>query len=213
MLAPLINSLLSLPGFVVKVATQDFHHSTHISFASNHDPPNNRPFESFIDMNNPAPGKHGQTKPQRLWPVHCVQNTPGDQIIPEIGVDKLDLVVKKGMDERVEMYSAFADAFGNTDCVASGGVNIDLTNVLREKGVTDVYVVGLAGDYCVKSTAVDAAKQGFKTWVVAEGTKCVDPEKGWDDAKKELESFQVTVISIDGQEIERVRAQAEKTVA
>jgi len=112
--------------------------------------------------------------------------------------------VKKGMDERVEMYSAFADAFGNK-CVESKGVNVDLAESLKEKGITDVYVVGLAGDYCVKSTAIDAAKEGFKSWIIAEGVKSVDPGQGWEDAQKEMADNNVKVVSADGPEVRLVK--------
>ena len=86
---------------------------------------------------------------QRLWPVHCVQSTPGSDIIDEIDMSKVDLVIHKGMDARVEMYSAFSDSFGNLTA-GQGGVSHDLESILKEKGISHVYVVGLAGDYCVK---------------------------------------------------------------
>jgi len=192
---------------VVKIATQDFHPVDHISFASNHPGPNNRAFESFITMQNPAPGKEGETKQQQLWPVHCVADTAGASIVLEIEADKIDLHVKKGMDKRVEMYSAFTDAFGNNDCATTKGVNVDLAAALAERKVSDVFVVGVAGDYCVKYTAIDAAERGFKTWVIEEGTKCVVPELGWAKAKAEMETHDVKVIAAAGPELARVRAQ------
>ncbi|KMU79467.1 isochorismatase hydrolase family protein [Coccidioides immitis RMSCC 3703] len=99
-LVPLINELIGYPGFVLRIATQDFHPATHISFATNHPAPNNKPFESYITMKNPAPGKESITMPQRLWPVHCVQHTPGAELLPGIEKEKFDLIVRKGMDER-----------------------------------------------------------------------------------------------------------------
>lgn len=201
-IAPLINTLLSLP-FAIRIATQDYHPPTHISFAVNHAPPNNRPFESSIAMTNPAPGKETETKPQQLWPVHCVKGTEGAKIIPEVDTGKVDLVVKKGMDARVEMYSAFEDAFGNVDPGISA--DRDIKGVLREKGVTDVFVVGLAGDYCVKWTAVDAVKAGFRAWVVEEGTRCVVPE-GWERVREDLMGIGVGFVDVDGNEIGRVKA-------
>ncbi|PGH08692.1 hypothetical protein AJ80_07813 [Polytolypa hystricis UAMH7299] len=204
-IAPIINQLLALRGFVVRVATQDFHPVDHVSFATNHSPPNNRPYESFIEMKNPAVGKkESETKPQRLWPVHCVQESPGAAIIPEIEIDKIDVFVTKGMDARVEMYSAFADAFGN-DSLGTG-VNIDLSATLRERNVSDVFVVGIAGDYCVKSTAIDSVRKGFKTWVVEEAVKSVDPGAGWEAARKELAQYGVGVISAGGPELARIKA-------
>ncbi|OJD14765.1 hypothetical protein AJ78_04915 [Emergomyces pasteurianus Ep9510] len=204
-LAPVINSLLSLPGFVVKISTQDFHPLSHVSFAITHPPPNYIPFQSTIALKNPAPGKETETKPQRLWPVHCVANTPGACIIPEIDAGKISVNIRKGMDARVEMYSAFGDVFGNCNCVETGGVNLDLEAVLREHQASDVFIVGVAGDYCLKSTIVDAADKGFRCFVVEEGTKCVDQGEGWETAKKEMEDHGVRIVSIDGPEVARIK--------
>ncbi|KAJ5103840.1 isochorismatase family hydrolase [Penicillium argentinense] len=196
-IAPLINTLLAQPGFVARVATLDWHPTDHISFASNHPAPNNKPFESFIEMQNPAPGKETEIKLQQLWPVHCVADSPGAAIIPEIESNRVDLLVYKGKHSQVEMYSAIADAFGNLDpAVTAQSVNMDLISALRAKGVTDVFVVGLAGDYCVKCTAVDAVKAGFRSWLIEEGTKCVVPA-GWDTVKEELRAAGVSVIHAD----------------
>lgn len=197
------NDLLSFESFAIRIATQDWHPEYHISFARNHPPPNNRPFESFITMANPAPGKETQTKPQQLWPVHCVSRTKGASIIPEVETNRIDLFVKKGLDPRVEMYSAFEDAFENTDSTKS--VDTDLKGVLRAKNVTDVFIVGLAGDYCVKCTALDAVKAGFKAWVVEEGTKCVVPGLGWETTKEALKDAGVRIVSLHGPEIEALR--------
>ncbi|KAJ5608813.1 hypothetical protein N7528_009380 [Penicillium herquei] len=196
LIAPLINSLLAQPGFVSRIATQDYHPANHISFASNHPAPNNRPFESFIEMKNPnpAPGQDPETKLQQLWPVHCVEGTSGADVIPEIEAERFDLVIQKGRHSQVEMYSAFADAFGNLDpSVTRQSVTVDITSELQAKGVTDVFVVGVAGDYCVKSTAIDAVKAGFRSWLIEEGTKCVNPA-GWDQIKEELSIAGVSVI-------------------
>lgn len=206
-LAPLINGLLNEPGFSFKVATQDWHPTKHISFASNHPPPNNKPFECFVDMKNLVGGKPEETMKQRLWPVHCVQGSRGAEIIDEIDKSKADLIIKKGMDERVEMYSAFSDSFGNLTA-GSGGVSHDLTSILHDQGISDVYVVGIAGDYCVKATAIDAAKSGFRSYVVEEGQKCVDPNRGWNDTKSDFQRQGVQLISLSGPEIERVRARS-----
>ena len=197
-LSSLINSLLSLP-FEVKVATQDFHPKDHVSFASNHPPPNNKPFESSIEISNTAKGREQETKLHMLWPIHCVQGTPGASIIPEIDGSKLDIVVKKGMDAQVEMYSAFADAFGNRDHKV--GVSVDLEDALHKHGITDVFVVGVAGDYCVKYTAIDASKAGFKSWVIEEGTECVDSGKGWEETKSDFAKSGVKLVRADGHQV------------
>ncbi|KAL4811018.1 Isochorismatase-like protein [Aspergillus unguis] len=199
-LAPTINALLRHPGFAVRVASQDYHPPNHISFASIHPPPNNIPFESSITMANPAAGKETETKKQTLWPVHCVRETPGAEIIPEIDATKLDLIVTKGMDPRVEMYSAFADAFGNQDS-AIVSVNANLRSYLTDRDITDVYIVGVAGDYCVKYTAIDAAKAGFKSYVVQDATECVVPGSGWDETRRALDETGVRIVRSDGPEI------------
>lgn len=201
-LAPIINSLLANPGFAVRVATRDFHPENHISFAPNHPAPNNIPFDSYITMNNPEPGKQGETKSQRLWPVHCVQDTPGADIIPEIDQTKIDLHVKKGLNPQVEMYSAFADAFGNFHSTGpEQSVDVDLLAYLRERDVTDVFVTGVAGDVCVKFTAIDAAKAGFNSHFVEDATRCVD---SLEDTKEELRATGVLIVRSDGPEIAQI---------
>jgi nicotinamidase-related amidase len=197
----MINDLLSLP-FAFKIATQDFHPANHISFASNH--PGAKPFETFIDMKNLVGGKPEETMKQRLWPVHCVQGTIGSDIIDEIDKSEVDMTIRKGMDSRVEMYSAFSDSFGNLTA-GQGGVSHDLESILKEKQISHVYVVGLAGDYCVKATAVDAAKAGFESYVIEEAQRCVDHSQGWNDAKSDFEKMRVGVISIVGDEVKMVK--------
>jgi nicotinamidase-related amidase len=113
-------------------------------------------------------------------------------------MSKIDKVVEKGQVKEVEMYSAFYDPLEKPRVSDSG-----LAGVLREKGVTDVYCVGLAFDYCVKCTAVDAAKEGFKTYVVGEGTRAVDPSV-WEEVKGELRGKGVEVVSLDGEAVARV---------
>ncbi|KIW55145.1 hypothetical protein PV05_07451 [Exophiala xenobiotica] len=201
-IVPLVNRLLASPKFALKVATQDWHPKDHVSFAANHVAPNNRPFESFIDMKNLVANKPEQTMKQRLWPVHCVQQTNGAEIIDEIDLSKIDTTVKKGMDSRVEMYSAFSDSFGNMTAGA-GGVNLDLADLLRARKITHVYVVGLAGDYCVKDTALGSAKAGFTTYVIEEAQRCVDPT-AWPDVKAELSQGSVSLISVESDEGKRV---------
>ncbi|KAK2756941.1 NAD(+) salvage pathway protein [Arachnomyces sp. PD_36] len=208
-LAPLINSLLSLPGFVFRAATLDFHPPDHVSFATNHPEPNNKPFESVVQVTNPSQPSE-TTIPQRLWPPHCIRDTPGSHIIPELDTSKIDLFVRKGLKKDVDMYSAFFDAFGNQDPVGSGSVSVDLTGALRERGVTDVFVVGVAGEYCVKFTAVDAVKVGFRTWVVEEGTRCVVPGRVWDEAREEMRGKGVGVVGVDGVEMGWVRGRQEE---
>lgn len=194
-IVPSINELLDLP-FVIKVATKDFHPKDHISFASNHAAPNNKPFESTVTITNPLnPEERIET---RLWPDHCVQGTEGSELLPELDVSKVDRIVEKGQDKRVEMYSAFADPF-TSPCVARS----DLAKTLRDADITDVFVVGLAADYCVKYTALGAQKEGFKTWVVGDVTKAVDPSS-LEDVQKDYDAAGVNVIGKDDAALQKV---------
>ncbi len=109
------------------------------------------------------------------WPVHCVQNTYGAEFHPDLQVDKIDRVLLKGTQNKDDGYSVF-DA-----------TNISLADFLREEGVTDLYVCGLATDYCVKATALDACKQGFRTYVITDAVAAVNLNGG--DDKKALEEM------------------------
>lgn len=154
-------------------------------------------------MSNHVGGKPSQTMQQLLWPVHCVQNTPGAELVDTLNTSTIDLVVEKGTDERVEMYSAFSDSFGNLTA-GKGGVSFDLAEKLREKGVEEVYVVGIAGDYCVNFTALDAAKAGFRTFVVAEGTKCVVPEAFETTVKEGFDKAGVEVVQVNEDKLKKL---------
>jgi nicotinamidase-related amidase len=179
---------LDLP-FAVKVGSQDWHPKDHISFDSQHDPANYKAFESWVEVSNPANPK--EKEKLQLWPVHCVQDTDGANIIPEINSSKLELIVKKGLDRRTEMFSAISDMFGNKEGVAT----VDLASYLKGKGVTHVYAVGLTGDCCVRYTALDAVKEGFRVFVIEDGVKSVDQgQKGWGEARDELEAAGVKII-------------------
>ena len=187
--------------FALKVATRDFHPLDHVSFHTSHGPPNNKPFESFVNIHDPS--NESRTYEIPIWPVHCVQGTKGAEIIPEIDVSKLNMIVEKGRDKRLEMFSAFADVFGNK---SSDAASIDLADTLKDAGITHVFVVGLAGDYCVGCTAVDAKKEEFEVYVIEDVTRSVDAgEKGWGAYKKEMEKIGIKIIRFDGPEVQRVR--------
>lgn len=189
---PTINTLLALP-FPLKLATQDWHPPTHTSFSSNH--PHSAPFTSTHTIAHPSdPSRSYATT---LWPDHCVQGSPGAALLPGLRADLLHGVLKKGRREDVEMYSAFYDPFRLEDSGLAGR--------LRGEGVGTVFVVGLAGDYCVRATALDARGEGFEVVLVEEGTRCVDPG-AWGRVKGELEGEGVKVVSVEGDEVARVRA-------
>lgn len=190
----MLNALLALP-FALKLATRDFHPKSHISFASNH--PSAKPYTSTTTITDPADPSRSYTT--TLWPDHCVQLTPGAELAEELDQKLLDDVVDKGMISSVEMYSAFYDPFEVSDSGLAGR--------LKRNGVTHVFVVGLAADYCVKATAEDAAKEGFKTYIVEEATKPVAPEK-WQEVREEIIKGGVKMVSMDGDEVAQVKALA-----
>ena len=196
---PVVNDLLKLP-FVLKVATKDHHPRDHISFASNHE--GKQPFTSFATIRNP--NNPNEAYESRLWPDHCIVGTVGNELVKELDVGKVDLVVHKGTDPRVEMYSAFKPPLGDPPLKESES---ELENALKEKGVTDVYFVGLAGDYCVRFSAIDCAKAkdaGWNTYVIEEGIRCVDPGVGWEEARAEMSDAGVKVVSVKDTVVQRI---------
>ncbi|EMC99796.1 hypothetical protein BAUCODRAFT_63250, partial [Baudoinia panamericana UAMH 10762] len=192
-IAPAINELLELP-FALKLATRDFHPRDHVSFASNHT--GKKPFTDSHTFTNPENPEEKETT--LLWPDHCVQGTPGCELISELDTSKLDFVQDKGQDKRVESYSAFGPPFQNPEISMSG-----LYQRLIQAGITDVFCCGLAFDYCVKHTAVDAAKKGFKTYVIEDATKGI--ERTSDGHAATLEAYRevgVRVISTTAEELQ-----------
>ena len=199
-IAPTINSLLALP-FALKIATKDAHPQDHVSFATSHSP-QHKAFESVFRIANPSDRTESYEIP--LWPPHCVQNTKGAEIIPEIDVSNVDQVIEKGKDSRVEMFSGFADVFGTRSAKAASH---DLAELLHQHGITHVFIVGLAGDYCVKCTALDAEKEGFEVYVVREATRSVNAgEQGWGAATNEMKKAGIEIISTEGPELARVKS-------
>lgn len=197
-LARVWNDLLSLP-FAVKLATRDYHPKDHISFASQH--PGKEPFTSTHTIKNPE--NHGDKAfTTLLWPDHCIQGTPGCEFIPELDQSKLTQTIEKGQDKRVESYSAFGPVYRNPPVGMSG-----LGDTLKNEGITDLYVVGLALDYCVKHTAIDAVEHGFKTYVIEDATKAVDQsDEGLAATRKELQDSGVILIDLNSKELDAVKA-------
>ncbi len=146
------------PAFDLVVATQDWHPADHGSFAANH--PGSRPGEQ-IDLAG---------LPQILWPVHCVQGTPGAELHPRLDRSRIARVFPKGTDPSVDSYSGF---FDNGRRSSTG-----LGEYLNQHGVTDVYVCGLATDYCVKATGLDAVGLGFKTYLIEDACRGVELQPG-----------------------------------
>lgn len=191
-LAPVINTLLSYP-FTLKVATRDWHPPNHASFAVNH--PGASPFTSTHTITHPSDA--GRTYTTTLWPVHCLADSLGAALIPELHTSLVDAVVDKGQRVDREMYSAFYDPFGESD---SG-----LAAMLKDKGVTHVFVTGVAFDYCVRATAVHAAAEGFATVVVGDATRAVKADD-WDAVVEDLKRQGVRVVASDSAEVQRVKS-------
>ncbi|EFX03713.1 isochorismatase family protein [Grosmannia clavigera kw1407] len=196
-----INSLLALP-FSLCVATKDWHPQDHISFASNH--PGKRPYVDYATVTNPL--NPAETPYEtRLWPDHCVQGSPGAELIPELDHTHIHKIIEKGTNKDVEMYSAFYDPFEHPRVCDSGLAALLRSPSEKSTAITHVYVVGLAADYCVRCTALDARKEGFVTYIVQEATRPVDPA-GWLTEQQQIQAAGVGIISIDGPEVARVKA-------
>ena len=144
--------------FDLIVATQDWHPKDHGSFASNH---RGKHPGDMIELGG---------LPQVLWPDHCVQGSRGAQFHPVLDRARVTKVFRKGTDKEIDSYSTF---FDNAHRKSTG-----LGEYLEEQKVTDVYLLGLATDYCVKYSALDAVKLGFKTHVVIDGCRGVELKRG-----------------------------------
>ncbi len=153
---PIANALMR--EFPLVVATQDWHPANHKSFAANH---LWRKPGQVIDLNG---------LPQILWPIHCVQDSFGALFVPALEMERVHRVFQKGTDPEIDSYSGF---FDNGHRKSTG-----LGDFLKEQGVTEVYVLGLATDYCVKYTALDAVDLGFRTYLIEDACRGVNLQAG-----------------------------------
>jgi nicotinamidase/pyrazinamidase len=147
-----VNSLAA--RFRHVVLTQDWHPRDHLSFASSH--PGKRPFEIVT-------ASYG---PQVLWPDHCVQGTPGAEFHPALRAPHAALVLRKGHDRTIDSYSTF---YENDRKTPTG-----LVGYLRERGVSRIFLAGLAFDFCVRYSAEDARREGFDTFVIEDACRSID---------------------------------------
>ena len=147
-----INRLSQRFGHVA--VTQDWHPSGHSSFATSH--PGSSPFETMAMPYGP----------QTLWPDHCVQGTLGAALHPQLSIERAELIIRKGFRPEIDSYSAF---FENDQRTPTG-----LAGYLRERGLKKIFLVGLATDYCVHYSAVDARRLGFDTVVIEAGCRAID---------------------------------------
>jgi nicotinamidase/pyrazinamidase len=163
---PVINRLAA--RFDNVVATQDWHPREHVSFTSAH--PGRKPFETVqLDYGS-----------QVLWPPHCVQGTRGAELHPELKIPQAQLVIRKGHHREIDSYSAFMEADRKT---ATG-----LAGYLRERGLQQLFVCGLATDFCVAWTALDGRAAGFEVSVIEDACRAIDLEgslaRAWSEMQR-----------------------------
>ena len=170
-IVPLVNELTA--HFDLVVATQDWHPQSHKSFASNH--PDKNPFDKIL-----LGGLD-----QVLWPDHCVQGSRGADFHPQLQMECVEAIFRKGMDPGIDSYSGF---FDNGHKKSTG-----LAGYLAERKVKSVYVCGLAGDYCVSYTARDSLQIGFKTVIIEDATRAID-NAGFEKAKEDILALGGTVL-------------------
>ena len=172
---PAINRLCE--KFRHVVLTQDWHPPTHLSFASSH--PGRQPFETIT-----AP--YG---PQRLWPDHCVQATPGAEFRRDLVAPRAALVVRKGFRREIDSYSAF---YENDHTTPTG-----LTGYLRERGFTRVFLAGLAFDFCVRFSAEDAHRVGFLVTVIEDACRGIDVDGSVAATRQSLAAIGAQLIAAE----------------
>jgi nicotinamidase/pyrazinamidase len=173
LITPYINKLIQSKDYDFIVATKDWHPKDHKSFASN----NNKSVGEFIKLNGVL---------QIMWPDHCIKGTVGAQLHSALDQDNIDFIFTKGSNKEIDSYSAF---FENDLQTKTG-----LDEFLKAKSVTNIDVVGLALDYCVKATAIDAQSLGYNTTVLLEGTKAVNLNEG--DDKKAIELLRSKKVKV-----------------
>lgn len=170
---PVINKVM--PLFQTVVLTQDWHPAEHKSFASNHE--GKKPYDVTTMP-------YGQ---QVLWPVHCVKNTKGAELAEALEVKGTEFNVRKGTNPEVDSYSAFFEADGKSKTI--------LADWLRDQGITEVFLCGLATDFCVSWSALDAVKEGFKTFVIEDACRGIDVGGSLAAAKQQWKDKGVEIVS------------------
>ncbi|MBA6152735.1 bifunctional nicotinamidase/pyrazinamidase [Gelidibacter maritimus] len=171
-IVPVINNIQH--KFDLVVAAQDWHPQDHVSFASNHA---GKSHFDEIEI-------HG--KPQTLWPDHCVQGTEGAKFHKDLDTQRWEAIFRKGTDKEIDSYSAFYD---NGHLKSTG-----LTGYLKEKGVSQLFLCGLAADICVYFSTYDAFKEGFACFFIEDASQPLDPNKH-EELKKKMEYLGIQIIS------------------
>lgn len=172
---PLVNQLAG--KFEHVILTQDWHPAGHISFASSH--AGKAPYD-MIDL------PYG---PQILWPDHCIQGTQGAALSEALDIPKAELILRKGYHPDTDSYSAFAEANRKT--------RTGLTGYLKERGFLKVFCVGLATDFCVSWTALDALDAGFHSFVIEDACRAIDNNGSLDAARKQWQERGIEIVSMD----------------
>ena len=174
-IVPTINKLIE--SFDAVIQTQDWHPAGHASFASSHN--GKDPYDT-IEMD------YGT---QVLWPDHCVQGSEGAEFHPDLNTTKTQVIIRKGFRPEIDSYSAF---YENDQETKTG-----LTGYLKTRGISDLYAVGLATDFCVKWSVLDGLKEGFKLQIVKDAVKGIDIDGSVDEAWNEMRAEGVNVIESD----------------
>ena len=154
------------PAFANVVLTQDWHPPGHASFASSH--AGKRPYD-FVDL---AYGR------QVLWPDHCVQGTVDAALHADLNAPQAQVIIRKGFHPQIDSYSAFQEADRTTQTGLDG--------YLKQRGITRLFVTGLATDFCVAWTAIDARRAGYETWVIEDATRAIDLDGSLDAAWRDM---------------------------
>ncbi len=174
-IVPLVNRLME--RFPHVVLTQDWHTPGHSSFASAH--PGKSPYETVETS-------YGT---QILWPDHCVQGTAGAAFQGDVNVTRAELIVRKGFRSDIDSYSAF---YENDHTTSTG-----LSGYLRERGFRHVYLCGLATDFCVRWSALDARREGFEVTVIEDACRAIDLEGSLAVALAEMQTARVEILTSD----------------
>ena len=169
---PVINAML--PEFGCKVFTQDWHPADHTSFASQHE--GKSPFE----MTTVSYGD------QVLWPDHCIQGSKGAAFRPDLNVDAADMIIRKGFRPEIDSYSAF---FENDQTTSTG-----LDGYLKTRGISSVVLTGLATDFCVFYSAMDAVKLGYNVELVLSACRGIDMDRSLDAAMSQMRDAGVNIV-------------------
>ncbi len=170
---PIVNRLQS--AFPLRILTQDWHPADHMSFADNHQ--GAEPF-SMTEM------PYG---PQVLWPSHCIQGTQGAELHKDLETGSASIIIRKGFRPEIDSYSAFFENDRNTPTGLKG--------YLKDLGITSLAMAGLATDFCVRYSAVDAAKLGFDVTLIEDACRAIDMNGSLTEAMKDMADHGVTLAT------------------